>query len=52
MGIVFYKIGGGYKKESTCRQPISRQRVLKTLTRRNIQFLRSLGLRVVGGRRK
>ena len=52
MGIVFNHIGHGYKRESTWHPPISRRTGLRALTRRNIQFLRTLGLRVVGGRKQ
>lgn len=48
MGIVYnMKVGQGYIKRSTCHQPISRQRTAKALTRQNIQFLKSLNLRVI-----
>lgn len=51
MGIVYNrkenksKIGRGYKSEPICRTSISRSKTLKALTRKNIQFLKSLGLR-------
>ncbi|XP_008217406.2 uncharacterized protein LOC103318060 [Nasonia vitripennis] len=48
MGIVYNtKVGKGYNSNVPCRRAISRRRVLNALTRQNIQFLRSLGLRVV-----
>lgn len=47
MGIVFH--GSGYIKHPPCRAVISRQRALKALTRQNIQYLKSLGLRVNPG---
>ena len=58
MGIVYnVKSGGGgggsrgYKKKETGLPTISHRRTVKTLTRRNIQYLKSLGLKVkVGGR--
>lgn len=47
MGVVYNrKID---KKEVSCAKRISRQVPLKALTRQNIQFLASLGLRVRRG---
>lgn len=51
MGIVYNsKVGKGYINSLPCRQTVSRHRAFKVLTRRNIQFLRSLGLKVVLGK--
>lgn len=47
MGIVFNSNGGkSYITNPACRRVISRHRVGKQLTRRNTQFLQSLGLKV------
>lgn len=59
MGIVYYGSSfkksvynkGRYKNSSTCNSLSSRQPAPRALTRQNIQFLKSLGLRtVVGGK--
>ena len=49
MGLVFNKksINNNYIKRLKCGTGISHRRAAKSLTRRNIQFLKSLGLRVV-----
>ena len=48
MGIVYNsKIGKGYINTPVCQQAISRQQVTKQLTRQNIQFLKSLGLKLI-----
>lgn len=41
-----------YKRESSWPKIISHQRVAKTITHRNAQFLKSLGLQVVVGGKK
>lgn len=47
MGIVFNSNGGKSNiTNPACRRVISRHRVGKQLTRQNIQFLQSLGLKV------
>lgn len=49
MGIVFH--GSGLIKGVSCRAVNSRQRAFKVLTRKNVLFLKSLGLRVkLGGK--
>ena len=48
MGIVYNsKIGKGYINTPVCQQAISWQQVTKQLTRQNIQFLKSLGLKLI-----
>ena len=47
MGIIFH--GRGYLSNTSCRRAISRRRVVKALTRQNIQFLKHLGFRVNPG---
>ena len=54
MGIVYNSKGfhsqtEGYKRNVSCGSSISRQRTRKALTRQNIQFLKSLGLKTVSG---
>ena len=59
MGLVFntnknynsYSSGRKYISNSPCQRSISRQRQVRALTRQNIQFLKSLGLKVVPGGR-
>ena len=49
MGLVFNTSKGSSKEyisDSPCRKNISRQRQVKALTRQNIQFLKSLGLKI------
>lgn len=47
MGIVYnVKIGRGYIKTAKCQPAISRQPATIALTRQNIQFLKSLNLKV------
>lgn len=48
MGIVF-NADKSYINKPVCHPTVSRQRVIKRLTRRNSQFLQSLGLKVRGG---
>ena len=38
-----------YKSGASCRESISRHRRNKALTRQNIKFLKSLGLKVTSG---
>ncbi|XP_015116446.1 uncharacterized protein LOC107040742 [Diachasma alloeum] len=53
MGIVFNtKTGGRYKSESPSAVSSSHQRPLEALTRQNLKFLKSLGLRLQKERRK
>lgn len=48
MGIVFnVKTGSGYINSSSCRPTISRLKAVKTLTPQNLQFLKSLKLKVI-----
>lgn len=48
MGIVYNtKIGRGYINTQSCHRQTSYHRNVNALTRRNIQFLKSLGLNVV-----
>lgn len=57
MGIIFHGKGlhnatfhsQSYKNRTPCAPSISRQRASKALTRQNIQFLKSLGLRIAFG---
>lgn len=50
MGIVYNsKVGSGYISAPSCPQKASRRRIVRGLTRQNIQFLKSLGLNVVVG---
>lgn len=41
--------GKGYKNDKKCGSSVSHQQPPKALTRKNIQFLKSLGLKVVAG---
>lgn len=53
MGIIYNsKIGRGYIKSSQCQSAISQQRATIALTRQNIQFLKSLKLKVVDNPRR
>lgn len=48
MGIIYnVKTGRGYIKTTKCQPAISRRRATTALTRQNIQFLKSLKLKVV-----
>lgn len=49
MGIIYnVKSGRGYINRPKCQTAISRQRATAALTPQNIQFLKSLNLKVVG----
>ena len=46
------KIGKGYINTPVCQQAISRQGVTKQLARQNIQFLKSLDLKLINQKNK
>lgn len=47
MGIVYNaKFGSGYINKPICRETVSRQPLLRALTRQNVELLVNLGLRV------
>lgn len=48
MGIVFRRgiVGSSYIKKPKCQKPISHHQTVRGLTRQNIQFLKSLGLKL------